>query len=162
MAVAGLEQQTGRRASRDNLEAVTYACYQTGKRASAVDVLKALAYFNGLSRKVGAYFETIDVLVTPTAGTPPPRHGTIAQNAEGVDSLTWTQLTFERFPFTPLFNATGQPAISLPLHWTAEGLPMGVQFVGRFGAEATLLSLASQIEAARPWAARFPARGGSR
>jgi amidase len=161
-AVAGLERQTGRRASPDTLEAVTWACLETGRRASALDVLNALAYFNALSREVGAYFESIDMLVTPTMAAPPTPHGTIAQNAAGVDSRTWTQLTFERFPFTPLFNATGQPALSLPLHWSADGLPMGVQFVGRFGAEATLLALATQLESARPWASRLPAGAAAR
>ncbi|RMG13576.1 MAG: amidase, partial [Planctomycetota bacterium] len=59
-------------------------------------------------------------------------------------------------PNTMLFNMTGQPAISLPLHWSPDGLPIGTQWVGRFGDEATLLRLASQLETARPWADRLP------
>lgn len=156
-AVEGLEAQTGQRASRENLETATFACYENGRRLSATDVVRALSYFNGLSRRVGSYFETFDVLVTPTTGGPPPRHGAIAQNADGLDSIEWTRRTFDRLPFTPIANATGQPAISLPLHWTDDGLPMGVQFVGRFAGEATLLSLAAEIEAAAPWAQRLPA-----
>jgi len=96
-------------------------------------------------------------LLSPTSGQPPPKHGVVNQNAPGIDGLTWTRQTFEFFPFTPLFNATGQPAISLPLHWSKDGLPMGSQFVGRFADEATLLRLAAQIEQAAPWSSRMPA-----
>jgi amidase len=63
---------------------------------------------------------------------------------------------FEWTPWTPVYNATGQPAMSVPLFWNARGLPIGVHFVGRFGDEATLLRLASQLETARPWLGRLP------
>ncbi|MDQ3309826.1 MAG: amidase family protein, partial [Gemmatimonadota bacterium] len=63
---------------------------------------------------------------------------------------------FSFMPFTPIWNVTGQPAASLPLHWTAEGLPIGVQAIGRFGEDAVLLAFAGQLEQARPWASRCP------
>jgi len=154
--VDAVAQATGRVPSLDMLESATLACYEAGRRMSALDVADALAYFNGVSRGIGRYFEGIDVLLSPVAAQPPPRHGVIDQNAPGIDALTWTRQTFERFPFTPLFNATGQPALSLPLYWSSEGLPMGSQFVGRFGDEATLLTLAAQLEQAQPWAQRQP------
>ena len=156
-AIEGVAQATGRTPSLDNLESATLACYEAGRRMSGFDVAHAMAYFNVVSRTVGAYFQGIDVLLSPTSAQPPPRHGVVDQNAPGIDAMTWTRRTFEWFPFTPLFNATGQPAISLPLHWSKDGLPMGSQFVGRFGDEATLLQLATQIEGAAPWAERLPA-----
>ena len=64
--------------------------------------------------------------------------------------------TFEFMPYTPVFNVTGQPAMSLPLHWSAGGLPVGMHFVGRFGDEATLYRLAGQLERAQPWVQRMP------
>jgi amidase len=155
-SIALVARATGRSISLDTLEAATLACYEDGARMSGFDVVDALAYFNGVSRSVGRYFEDIDVLLSPVAAQPPPKHGVIDQNAAGIDGITWTRRTFEWFPFTPLFNATGQPAISLPLYWSRDGLPMGSQFVGRFGDEATLLKLARQLEQAAPWAERRP------
>ena len=70
--------------------------------------------------------------------------------------MEWTHNIFSYIAFTPLFNTTGQPAISLPLHWSADGLPIGVQFAGHFGNEAGLLRLAAQLEAAKPWADKRP------
>jgi amidase len=122
---------------------------------SGFDVAEANAYFNGLSRSIARDFQTFDVLLSPVSGQPPPPHGVVNQNAN-IDAMTWTRRTFEWFPFTPLFNATGQPAISVPLYWTPDGLPMGSQLVGRFGAEGTLLQLACQLEEAAPWADRMP------
>jgi amidase len=149
-------QSLGRPISLDTLETATLACYEDSKRMTAFDVAAALGYFNAVSRDVARYFETFDVLLSPVAAQPPPKHGLIDQNAPGIDGITWTKRTFEWFPFTPLFNATGQPAISVPLYWSRDGLPMGSQFVARFGAEATLLQLARQLEEAAPWGDRRP------
>jgi amidase len=143
-----------RKPGPDNLEAVTLACYEDGKRYTAVDLLNAMAYGNALSRQVGAFFETVDVLVTPTIARVPAPLGEINQDRKGMTAMEWTRQVFDYVAFTPLFNSTGQPAISLPLHWSASGLPVGVQFVGRFGDESTLLRLASQLEQARPWAGK--------
>jgi amidase len=146
----------GRKPGLDNLEAVTLACYEDGKRISALDLLYAQAHGNMLSRSVGAFFETVDALVTPTIARPPVPLGELNQNHPGMTAMEWTRQVFTYCPFTPLFNSTGQPAISLPLYATAAGLPIGVQVAGRFGDEATLIRLASQLEQARPWAKRRP------
>ncbi len=150
--VAALNRKPG----PDNLEAVTLACYEDGKRYSAADLVKAMAHGNLLSRQVGAFFQNVDVLVTPTIARPPAPLGELDQNRKGMTAMEWTQQVFGYCPFTPLFNSTGQPAFSLPLHWSASGVPVGVQIVGRFGDETTLFRLASQLEQARPWAGKRP------
>jgi amidase len=145
-----------RKPGPDNLEAVTLACYEDGKRYSAAQLINAMNHGNLVSRKVGAFFENVDLLVTPTIARLPAPLGELDQDRKGMTAMEWTRQVFSYVPFTPLFNATGQPAISLPLHWTAGGVPVGVQIAGRFGDEATLLRLAAQLEQARPWAAKRP------
>jgi amidase len=151
-----LSATTGRKPGPDTLEAVTLACYEDGKRYSAMDLINAMAYGNTVARKVGQFFENIDVFVSPTVAKPPVTLGEIDQNRAGLTAIDWTRQVFSYCPFTLLFNTTGQPAISLPLHWTAEGLPLGVQFAARLGEEATLLQLAAQFEIAQPWINRRP------
>jgi amidase len=147
---------TGRKPGPDTLEAVTLTSYEDGKRYSAIDLLNATTHCNVVSRQVGAFFEKVDLLVTPTIARLPAPLGELNQNREGMTAMEWTRQIFSYVPFTPLFNVTGQPAISLPLHWSAGGLPVGVQLAGHFGDEATLLRLAAQLEQARPWAAKRP------
>lgn len=156
LSVDAAAAASGRRPGPDNLEAVTLATVEEARRLSATDLLVAMAHQNVISRQVGAWFEKYDVLVTPTIARPPVPLGEINQNRAGMKPMEWTRQVFAYCPFTPLFNTTGQPAISLPLHWTASGLPVGVQFAGRFGDESALVRLASQIEQARPWVSRRP------
>jgi amidase len=151
-AAAALQRKPG----PDNLEAVTLACYEDGKSYSAADLVNAMAHGNLVSRQVGAFFENVDLLLTPTLARLPAPLGELNQDRKGMSAMEWTRQVFSYSPFTPLFNTTGQPAISLPLHWSAGGLPVGVQLAGRFGDEATLLRLAAQLEQARPWAAKRP------
>ena len=155
-SVNAIAAALNRKPGPDNLEAVTLACYEDGKRYTAVDLLSAMAHGNILSREVGRFFETVDVLVTPTIARVPAPLGELNQDRKGMTAMDWTRQVFAYVPFTPLFNSTGQPAISLPLHWSVTGLPVGVQFAGRFGDESTLLRLASQLEQARPWADKRP------
>ena len=134
----GLKRKPG----PDNLEAVTLACYEDGKRYTAVDLLSAMAHGNTVSRQIGAFFDRVDLLVTPTIARVPAPLGELDQNRAGMTAMEWTRQVFTYVPFTPIFNSTGQPAVSLPLHWSTGGLPVGVQFVGRFGDETSLIRLA--------------------
>ncbi len=142
---------TGVKADNDSFEAVTLTCAEFGFSSSALDILNALDYVNRISRETAAVFAEIACLMSATLGTAPPVHGTLNQNDAEISAMDWTRNTFRYATNTPLFNATGQPAISLPLHWTADDLPVGVQFAGRMGDEGTLLSLAGQLEADADW-----------
>jgi len=152
----GVAQARGIEVGPDVLEAVTLASVEYGRRLTAVDLLRALRLCNTITRGVGAFFRSYDVLVTPTVATPPPPLGYLNQNDPSLDPRGWLNKLFALIPFTPLFNVTGQPAISLPLGQSSEGLPIGVQLVARYGDEATLLRLAAQLEEALPWVGHRP------
>ncbi len=142
--------------SRDHLEATSWACYQYGAALTAAELLEALDIQALVSRAAGRFFTDYDVLLSPTTAHPPLPLGVLNANAEGVDAQQWTEQIFTYAPFTNLFNTTGQPAISLPLGWSSTGLPIGMQFAGRFADEATLFQLAGQLEQARPWKDKLP------
>ncbi|MGR8948235.1 MAG: amidase [Gammaproteobacteria bacterium] len=145
---------TGCKADNDSFEAVTLTCAEFGVQTNTVQLLGALEYVNRITRETALAFEDFDVLMSSTLSTPPPKHGTLDQNDPNISALDWTKNTFAYAGNTPLFNSTGQPAISLPLHWTADGLPVGVQFAGAMGEEGLLLSLASQLEQHADWNAQ--------
>jgi amidase len=153
-AAGVLEERLGRPATEEDLEPLTWALVALGRSLDAPRYLAAVEGLQRATRRIAASFETIDVLLTPTIGEPPAPLGTF--DSPPGEPLAGLLRAAAYVPFTPPFNATGQPAISLPLHWNAEGLPIGVQFVGRFGDEETLLSLAAQLEQAMPWADRRP------
>ena len=110
---------------------------------------------NELSRQMGAFFATYDLWLTPTMAVPPVELGVFDATAE-MTGVEWIKYILDYCPFTAPFNATGQPGISVPLHQSSDGLPVGMHFVGRLGDEATLLQVASQLEEAAPWADRRP------
>ncbi|PWI41684.1 amidase [Streptomyces sp. ICBB 8177] len=125
-----------------------------GAKVSGPGFASALYTFRALGQLVAdALLSTYDVILTPTLAQPPALVGGLRDDSDPAAEFE----AIARFtPYTPLYNATGQPAVSVPLHWTADGLPIGVMFGGRYGDEATLLSLSAQLEAARPWAGRRP------
>ena len=151
-----MQAPAGTAPTPESVEAVTWQCYEDGKRASALELLIALDHHNTVSRQVAPFFQGVDTFLTPTIGRPPAPLGEIDQNKAGLSAIGWTRQVFEYVPFTALYNTTGQPAISLPMHATPEGVPVGVQLAARFGDEATLIRLASQLETARPWRERRP------
>ncbi|VFA97497.1 amidase [Nocardia cyriacigeorgica] len=154
-AVAGVEAATGATAGPDNLERTTWACVDYGRKVSAVELGAALSAVNVLTRQVGQFFTGYDLLLTPTLNTPAPLLGEMDGNAD-LTSLEWTTKLFDLFSFTPLFNQTGTPAISLPLGQSTQGLPIGVQLAGPACSESLLLCVAAQLEQAMPWADRRP------
>ncbi|GAV13214.1 amidase [Paenibacillus sp. NAIST15-1] len=151
-----LAKTLNRKPSEHNLEATILKAYQYGATLTAHDLLNALDISAQASRSVGRFFEQYDVLLSPTIASVPFPLGELNANNPDIDLRSWTEQVFTRAPFTSLFNTTGQPAVSLPLGWSADGLPIGMQFAGRFADEATLLRLSAQLEAARPWNHKRP------
>jgi len=152
--VDGLALATGRKPTPDQFEILTWALYEMGQKQSASAYLLSLTLLQKMTRDVARFFQKYDLWLTPTLAEPPLTLGMFASAPENPLQGLFRAAAF--VPFTPLCNATGQPAMSVPLFWNAEGLPIGVHFAGRFGDEATLFRLASQLEAARPWAGRRP------
>jgi amidase len=144
---------TGRKISNTLIEKNNLHLIELGKKLSAIDVLRAVYDMHAVTRQFAQFFEKYDIWLSPTLGSPPPKHGHLFadDNAE---------VFFDRLmafiPFTPLFNATGNPAITLPLHWSKDGLPVGIHFGARYGEEGLLLRLAAQLEEAEPWCQKHP------
>lgn len=145
---------TGAVPSPNQLEGYTLAVYEMGKSFTAAQYQASLNAMHQFGRAAAHFHQRYDMLLTPTLGTPPLPIGTI--DIESTDLMATIAVMLEFLPFTTMANMTGQPAITLPLHWNADGLPIGVQFAGRFGDEAGLLALAAQLEAAAPWSHRRP------
>jgi amidase len=137
----------------DDVEPLTWALAEVGRNRSAGEYLAAVGQHQMMSRMFAGIYESgFDLLLSPTMGEPPPPLGTFDDS--GADPMAAFERAFLAGCFTAAFNATGQPAISLPLHWSEAGLPIGVQLVAPLGREDVLLRVASQLEQAVPWADR--------
>ena len=133
----------------------TWNAAQAGRVVTATRYLEALEAFHAFGRRMAAWWDSgFDLLLTPTIPEPPPLLGEFG--GPGQDPTISLLRSAALVPFTTSFNMTGQPAVSLPLRWNDDGLPIGVQFVADFGREDVLLRLASQLEQAAPWAGRTP------
>jgi amidase len=168
-------EQLRRAPRRDDVDVATWALGLVGSAFRASDYAASVRMLQRAGRVCGEFFTRYDVLVTPTLGTPPFLIGALQPSAAERSALALfgrmglggvlkaaglldqtARKVFGFIPFTPLFNVTGQPAMSVPLMWNADGLPIGTQVVARFGDEATLFRVAGQLERARPWAGRVP------
>jgi amidase len=154
--VATWSRLSGQELDIEQLEPLSRQMYDMSLELSATDYLGALDWLHDYSRQLIAMWDGIDVLLSPTLAKPPIEIGAL-EPREGEPPIQMLMNSADWVPFTPVWNVTGQPAISLPLHETADGLPVGVQLVGPPAGEELLISLAAQIEAAQPWAGRRPA-----
>jgi amidase len=170
-------REAGRaRISQSDFDTSTYALGLLGRGLAADAYAGAARLLQRAAREVGRFFTRYDVLLTPTLAQPPVPVGSLQPPAGeravlglvGRLNASWllralgvlkpvAKKAFDFTPYTPVFNVTGQPAMSVPLHWSDAGLPIGMHFVGRFADEATLFRLAGQLEHARPWRNRVPA-----
>jgi amidase/6-aminohexanoate-cyclic-dimer hydrolase len=144
----------GREPREGDLETATWVMFQAAASVSAAQYARALKVIHAAGRRVAAFLGDADALLTPTMGIPPPKLGELSLSNEDVMALLGRLMASTGF--SQLFNVAGNPAMSVPLCWNAAGLPIGVQFAGRFGDEATLFRLAAQLERARPWFQRRP------
>ena len=174
-SIAGLKAVLGRAARPADVEPTTWLLGLLGRSYPAADFAAARQSWNAHARRLGRFHQTYDLLLTPTLAAPPVRIGELQPkpfekklltmvNTFGLSGLVrrsglvdkLAEQSLEKTPYTQIANLTGQPAMSVPLHWPADGLPGGVQFIARLGAEDVLFRLAGQLERARPWLARRP------
>src|SRR5712692_101431 len=151
-------ERVGRAASAQDVEPRTWSMAQSARERSASDYARAIRAIHRMGRALGNFFRSWDVLLTPTMCRPPHKLGVLSM--ANPDDDAFLQALLGTIAFTSPFNNSGHPAMSVPLHYTEERLPVGVQFVARFGDEATLFRLAAQLERAQPWAARRPTIDG--
>ena len=153
LRIQARERALGRKATADDLEARNWETYQQALTFTAAQHEAARQDVYEFGRRIVAYQNDFDVVLSPTIAIPPPPHGLAGLSG---DYDTYAKVGQQSSAFTLQYNFSGQPAMSLPLHWNAEGLPIGTMFAGRPGREDILLRLAAQLEAAAPWAERRP------
>ncbi len=147
-------EETGIEPSAEFIERVIHVLGAMGHDRNAVDLVRAIWAMHATGRRVAPFFEQYDVLLSPVVATPPPLIGVLDTSSSDVDA--YLQAVFAFIPFTSLANVAGTPAMSVPLYWNSDGLPIGVHFAAGAGADGKLFSLAAQLEQARPWAERKP------
>jgi amidase len=150
-ALESFERKLAKKAGPDNLDPDTLFWLDRGRATSAADYLLALDEMDSFTRAFANWWrDGFDILVSPVTGTVTPKLGELRTDSAHLKKFN------QFWPFTPYFNLAGQPAISLPLHWTRDGLPVGVHLGAAYAREDLLIRLASQLEQARPWSGRIP------
>ena len=152
-AVTTREKAIGRTAREDEFEPLNWRSLQLARGYSAEQVFVARNVFDQAARALDLFLADYDLILSPVTAAPPPELGAMSLDQPYAD---FVKVAMSASPFTAMFNMSGHPAMSVPLHWNAAGMPIGAQFAGRFGAEATLLALAAQLEQAAPWKDRRP------
>jgi amidase len=153
-SIEGLRLAMGTDPREEDFEPMTWAMAEAGRNVSGAQYLLSIAALQTAARKAGAFHETYDLSLTATLAEPPLPLGSF--NPSPSDPLAGFKRAVQFVPYTAIQNATGQPAMSVPLYWNAGGLPVGVHFAARYGDEAMLFRLAAQLEEARPWTGRIP------
>ncbi|MGH6997852.1 MAG: amidase family protein, partial [Phenylobacterium sp.] len=156
--IARLAAMLGREPQEHELEPLTWAALKSGRKVTGEQAFRGWQDLRDLNRKTLMFFEDVDVYLCPVLGTPVPPVGLIDPVA--VDPQELNKRQSKAFPYTPPFNFSGQPSLSLPLEMDDAGLPIGMMFTARFADEATLLRLAAQLEKEAPWKGRRPALWG--
>ena len=147
-------ERVGRPPEADELEALTWACIELGRRHSATDYARARRALTLATVDMAGLFERFDLLLLPTTSELPVATGRIDGRTAAFDMERWNAESYGYAPYTEIFNVAGQPAISLPLGTSSEGLPIGVQLAAPLGHDALLLTLAGWLERELPWAER--------
>jgi len=153
-AIELMTMQIGRRPQPGELEGLTRAVHQKGLAVSAVEYQLCELRLQQVGREMARFHQTYDCWLTPTLATPPLRNGSVNIQEENLEKAYIPIANYS--PYTAIHNASGQPAISLPLHWNNDGLPIGLMFSAAVGQEALLLQLSAQLERASPWNNRHP------
>lgn len=156
-SVYGRVKALGRDLRDDDIEPHTRFMAESGRRLTAQDYAHGIQVIHQAGRTLAQFHETYDVMLTPTLVCPPVRVGFL-DTVTDYDADAYNQRFVQFWGYTNLQNATGQPAVSLPLHSSSDNLPVGVQFVGPVGEELILLQLAAQLEEAAPWFGTTPPR----
>jgi len=151
--VQAREAALGRAASQDEFEALNWRSMALAKQFTALQVFKARSVFDQAGRTLDLFLTDYDCILSPVTAEPPPLIGAMSLNQPYED---FVKVAMSASPFTALFNMSGHPAMSVPLHWNAQNMPIGSHFAGRYGDEDTLFSLAAQLEQAAPWKERRP------
>lgn len=149
--------ELGRELRQGDVEGVTQGAIAYAEGISGADYLAAVGKVHAYGRQMASFFEHYDLLLSPTLAEPPAEVGRFSHATEDYERFRMGPgMVFDYSPFCAPFNASGQPAASLPLHWTPEGLPVGVQIAARFGADEDLIAVCREIEQEAPWFHRRP------